>query len=229
MKVQNIFGIVLLLVLLTTTRQVYGQDAGTIKTILTNCNIIDCTGAPPMENMSLVITNNIITEIRDGIYNLPPGKENVRVFDLEGAYVLPGLWNVHTHIGDLMPDPKNILESEASPPAVIRAGRNCMDALRRGFTGIRNLGDRDYMDVFWREAFDAGIFVGPRIFASGNEITSMGGHGMDREFGAVAIEIEGPSEMRDAILEHTRHRLDWIKIMADDLQQEDLSNRPNRQ
>ena len=114
-----------------------------MKTVLTNCSVIDCTGKPPMHDMTVVITDDIIAEIRKGTYRPPSGEDNVRVFDLDGSYVLAGLWNVHTHIGDLVPDPKNILANEPSPSALIRAGRDCMDALRRGFAGIRNVGDRD--------------------------------------------------------------------------------------
>jgi imidazolonepropionase-like amidohydrolase len=200
----------------------YGQDTSKKKTVLMNCVVIDCTGTPPMENMTVVIRDDSITEIRHGTYRQSPGEKNVRIFNLEGGYVLPGLWNVHTHIGDLLPDPKNILANEPLPPSVIRSGRTCMDALRRGFIGIRNVGDRDYIDVFWREAFNAGVFVGPRIFASGNEITATGGHGTDRRFGVVAIEIDGPYEMRSAIREHKKHRLNWIKIMAGELQQDEI-------
>ena len=47
-------------------------------------------------------------------------------------------------------------------------------------------------------------------------------YGADRRFGAVAIEIDGPYEVRNAIREHTKHRLNWIKIMADELQQDEL-------
>jgi imidazolonepropionase-like amidohydrolase len=222
MKARRLVGIVSLAVLFAVVGQTYGQEGGRMKTVLTNCSVIDCTGRPPMEDMTVVITDDTITEIRKGTYRQSSGEDNVRVFDLDGSYVLPGLWNVHTHIGDLIPDPKNILANEPSPPALIRAGRDCMDALRRGFVGIRNVGDRDYMDVFWRDAFDSGVFVGPRIFACGNEITATGGHGTDRRFGIVAIEIDGPYEMRSAIREHKKNRVDWIKIMAGELQQDEL-------
>lgn len=222
MKTLRVLGIVSLAVLFTIMSQTYGQDTSRKKTVLTNCVVIDCTGKPPMEDMTVVITDDSITDIRHGTYRQSPGEKNVRIFDLEGGYVLPGLWNVHTHIGDLLPDPKNILANEPLPPSVIRSGRTCMDALRRGFIGIRNVGDRDYIDVFWREAFNAGVFVGPRIFASGNEITATGGHGTDRRFGVVAIEIDGPYEMRSAIREHKKHRLNWIKIMAGELQQDEI-------
>ena len=191
-----------------------------LTTILTNATVIDATGAPPRADSTVVIRGNRIVEIRAGRYQGPEG-DGVRVFDLEGGYILPGLWNNHSHLSDLLPDPHNILVGEPILPAAIRAGRNAMDALRSGFTSLRMTGERDYIDVAWRDAFDAGVFVGPRIIASGNPITATGGHGADG-IGVVAIEIDGPFEMRRAIREDIKNGADFIKIMVDELQPDEI-------
>jgi imidazolonepropionase-like amidohydrolase len=203
----------------------YARDAGNLKTVLTNCVIIDCTGEAPKQDMTVVITGNIITEIRRGVYRQPRGEKNVRVFDLKGAYVLPGLWNVHTHLADLLPDPKKIQDNEPLQPALIRAFRNCMDGLRRGFTGLRNVGDRDYIDVFLREAFDAGVFVGPRIFASGYGLSKSRRYG--NRPGSFHIGITEPSEVKKAIQENITNGANIIKIFADRLQQDELETAIN--
>ncbi len=41
------------------------------------------------------------------------------MIDLEGGYILPGLWNNHSHLADLLPDPKNVLVNEPLLPAAI--------------------------------------------------------------------------------------------------------------
>ncbi len=94
--------------------QVYSQNTGEIRTILTNCNVIDCTGNPIMEDMTIVITGNRITEMSNRRYRGSDQANDVRVLDLDGAYVLPGLWNMHSHLSDLHPDVNNILGTEAS-------------------------------------------------------------------------------------------------------------------
>ncbi len=221
MKVLRVLGIVSLVVLSTTISRTYGQETGSIRTILTNCSVIDCTGKPPMENMTVVITGNTITEIKRGTYRQSSGEKNVRVFDLKGAYVLPGLWNVHAHLDDLLPDPKHLLDDEPVGRSAIRGGRNAMDSLRRGFTGVRIVGERDYLDVAWRDAFESGVFLGPRIFASGNPITATGGHGWE-PVGPVAIQIDGPYEMRKAVREHIKNGVDHIKIMDTELSLDEL-------
>ena len=221
MKVLRVLAIVSLLVLFAVVSQTHGQETGSMKTILTNCVVIDCTGKPPMEDMTVVITGNTITEIKRGTYRQSSGEKNVRVFDLNGGYVLPGLWNVHAHLDDLLPDPKHLLDDEPVGRSAIRAGRNAMDALRRGFTGFRIVGERDYLDVAWRDAFESGVFLGPRIFASGNPITATGGHGWE-PVGPVAIQIDGPYEMRKAVREHIKNGVDHIKIMDTELSLDEL-------
>ena len=158
--------------------QVHAQRPAAGVTVLTNATVIDATGAPPRSNVSVVIEGNRIARIDPGPYR-PDAATSARIIDLEGAYVLPGLWNNHSHPSDLLPDPKNILSYEALLPAAIRAGRNTMDALRRGFTGLRVTGERHFIDVAWRDAFEAGVFVGhgsfPRAIPSPPPAATAGG------------------------------------------------------
>jgi len=221
MKALRVLGIGSLVVLFAGVNQTYAQDTSSMNTVLTNCSVIDCTGKPPMENVTVVITGNTITEIERGTYRQSPAENNVRVFDLNGGYVLPGLWNVHAHLDDLLPDPKHLLDNEPVGRSAIRAGRNAMEALRHGFTGLRITGERDYLDVAWRDAFESGVFIGPRIFACGNPITATGGHGWE-PVGPVAIQIDGPYEMRKAVREHIKHGVDHIKIMDTELSLDEL-------
>jgi imidazolonepropionase-like amidohydrolase len=178
------------------------------KTVLTNCTIIDCTGRGPLKNMSIVIVGNTITDILQGSYEKSAKEEHVRVLDLEQGYVLPGLWNVHTHLSDLLPDPNHLLDNEPLPSAVIRAGLNAMDGLRSGFTGIRTVGERGFLDVAWRDAFNGGFFMGPRIFASGDVVSPTGGHRGD-----IATGADGPAEVRKAVRTQIQNDVNWIKIM----------------
>jgi imidazolonepropionase-like amidohydrolase len=179
-----------------------------MKTILTNCTVIDCTGKAPMKDMTVVIEDDKIAELKPGAYRQAAGEGEVRVFDLEGGYVLPGLWNVHAHLGDLFPDARHLLKESAIDRA-IWAGRNAIDALRVGITGIRVAGECDFIDVAWKRAFDAGVFVGPRLFVCGKYICATGGHGWD---GPNAVEVDGPYEMRKVVREQLKHGADQIKL-----------------
>ena len=182
-----------------------------MKTVLTNCTVIDCTGKLPMRDMTVVIEGDRIAELSPGAYQTAAHEGETRVFDLESGYLLPGLWNVHTHLGDPFPDPKRLLFSETALDRAIRAGRNVMDALRIGVTGIRTVGEPDYIDVAWKRAFDGNVFVGPRLFVCCKAISITGGHGYT---GGLNAEVDGPYEVRKAVREQLKHGADQIKLMV---------------
>jgi imidazolonepropionase-like amidohydrolase len=173
-----------------------------MKTALTNCTVIDCTGKPPMKNMTVVIEGDQIAALNPGVYQQVDGEGKARVFDLKGGYVLPGLWNCHAHPGDVFPHTpaaEHVMSTESPIARTIRAGRNATDALRRGTTSIRVVGEPSLIDTAWKRAFDAGTFVGPRVFACGDAI----GAGM----------VSGPYEMRRTVREQLKRGADQIKLM----------------
>jgi imidazolonepropionase-like amidohydrolase len=223
MKGFNIVFILMFLILCSMVNTTHAHNKGTKKTILTNCGVIDCTGNPPMEDMTVVITGNRITEITKGKHLPAAGEKNGLVIDLKGAYVLPGLWNMHVHLSDLLPDVHDMLGTEATLPSAIRSGRNAMDALKRGFTGLRIVGERDYADIAWRDAFDAGVFAGPRIYASGKIVTSKRSRYSAEQGWPVEIFADGLEEMRKALEENIAKGIDLVKIFAPDLNDEEMA------
>ncbi|MGD9345803.1 MAG: amidohydrolase family protein [Candidatus Aminicenantes bacterium] len=210
-------GVILFSLLVPVFASYAGEENVAQKTILTNCNVIDCTGEPFIEDVTVVIVENRITEIKKGAYSKPSDEKNIKVYDLDGGYVLPGFWNVHMHLAALLPDPNNIVDTETLPSAVMRAALNAMDGLRWGFTGIRTVGEREYLDIALRDIFDAGFLMGPRIFCSGEVVSITGGHRGDVKSGA-----DGVAAVRKAIRERVVHGVDWIKIMGVEMLQDEL-------
>jgi imidazolonepropionase-like amidohydrolase len=191
--------------------QIWDLGVSSMRSYLTNFSLIDCTGAPLQENMTLVMEGDRIIEIISGSLSPHAHRESQRVFDLKGGFVIPGLWEVHTHLGDLIPDPHNYLETESINDYAIRAGRNAIEALKAGITGIRTVGDAAFVDVAWKKAFETGILVGPRLFVSTRAISVTGGHG----HGTLgALEADGPDEMREAVQDNLDHGADLIKLMV---------------
>lgn len=193
------------------------EQSSQLKTVLTNCHVIDCTGKEPMKNMTVIIIGNRIAEIRQGPYRKSADEKNVRLLNLENGYVLPGFWNVHMHLAALLPDPNHLQDDESLSSAVIRAGLNAMDGLSHGFTSVRTVGEREYLDVAWRDTFDQGIFMGPRIFTCGEEVSITGGHRGDIPSGA-----DGVAEIRKAVRTRIVHGVDWIKIMGVEMLPDEL-------
>ncbi len=62
---------------------------------LTNCRMIDGTGAPPVDNATIAIKDSVIAAVGpDDSIAIP---ENATVTDLEGLTVIPGFINAHVH------------------------------------------------------------------------------------------------------------------------------------
>lgn len=66
--------------------------------ILTNAWLIDGTGAPAVDNAWIRIADGRIAAVGRGAAPVAPG---ARVLDLKGRTVLPGLSDMHVHLGEL--------------------------------------------------------------------------------------------------------------------------------
>src|SRR6266849_7822350 len=64
--------------------------------VFTHVTIIDATGAPSKPDMAVVITGDRITAVgKTGKVSVPGGAQ---VVDATGKFLIPGLWDMHTHI-----------------------------------------------------------------------------------------------------------------------------------
>jgi imidazolonepropionase-like amidohydrolase len=187
----------------------------TAATVLNNVNIIDATGSPLQKNRHIIIQDNRISAIGSGAFKgLQSGDQ---VLDLDGAFVIPGLWNVHVHLTGLLPH-NHALDDASHGAKVIRAGVNAMEGLRYGFTALKSVGEEGYIDVVWQQAFDEGFLMGPRVFASGEPVSPTAGHRGKVEKGA-----DGPSEIRKTVRERvqkgaTAIKLYDVEMLPDELQ-----------
>ena len=173
-----------------------------MKTILTNATLIDCVNPQPRPDTTVVVNEGRITQIAQGPAAVDSA--DAQVVDLKGAYLLPGLWDVHIH-----PDYLS-LNDMPLPEQVTLFGHKLMAALTEsGIIGMRCAGAHHYMDVAWKRAFDSGQHVGPRLFASGHFLTTTGGHFLTSGH---ALEVDGPYGWVKAIREQIKNGVDHIKL-----------------
>lgn len=69
--------------------------SGSRTTYLTNCRLIDGTGALPVDNAVIAIKGSVITVV--GANNSVAIPEGAKAIDLKGATVMPGFINAHVH------------------------------------------------------------------------------------------------------------------------------------
>jgi imidazolonepropionase-like amidohydrolase len=174
-----------------------------MRTVLKNATLVDCVSPVASPGCAVVIEKGRIAEIHhDG---RQPATGDSTVIDLAGGYLMPGLWDVHIH-----PDYFMTLAEMPIADQVALFGHRLMSALTEsGITGFRCAGAHHFMDVAWKRAFDSGQFVGPRLYASGNFLTTTGGHFLTSGH---AIECDGPYGFVKAIREQIKNGVDHIKL-----------------
>lgn len=148
---------------------------------------------------TVLIDGGRIVGVESGRTELPDGIEVTQY----GGTVLPGLIDCHTH-----------LVADSTFGGLERAGtmpEEALDAVIEeslrahavaGVTTVRDLGDRAYRTLAFRER--AGL---PRVVASGPPLTTRDGH---CHFLGGAVVDDG----RAAVIEHADRGVDLIKVMA---------------
>jgi len=131
---------------------------------------------------------------------------DVEVASYDGT-LLPGLVDPHVHLvadGELGSLERVRSMADEEIDAVI--SRTLAQEARHGVTTVRDLGDRGYRTIGFRDAAAPGV---PRIVASGPPFTTEDGH--CHYLGGAA---EGSGAIRTAMAEHLDRGVDVVKVMA---------------
>jgi imidazolonepropionase-like amidohydrolase len=173
-----------------------------MKTILSHANLIDCVEPTVRPDTAVVIEDGRIQAILPSAAARDAG--DAQVIDLEGAYLLPGLWDVHIH-----PDYLSLADVPLADQVTLFGHHLAAALTESGIVGLRCAGAHHFMDVAWKRAFDSGQHLGPRLFASGHFLTTTGGHFLTSGH---ALEVDGPYGWVKAIREQIKNGVDHIKL-----------------
>jgi len=142
--------------------------------------LIDGTGAPPMERQALVLREGRIAAVLPQADLTRTQLQDASVLDLGEATVLPGLIDTHAHLTfNAGPDHETVrraVVTESDERLALRSIANAQAHLAGGVTTIRDTGGRGFVTLAVRDAVRDGLVVGPRIQASGPAITTTRGH-----------------------------------------------------
>lgn len=178
--------------------------------------LIDGRGGAPVSNAVILIEGERITAAGSGL-TIPAGYE---VIDLGSATVLPGLIDCHTHVTG---QPENYYDDNFRKSAIdlaVTAHLYARRTLEAGFTTIRDVGAREFVDVALRNAINAGKIPGPRMQVATLTVGATGGHGDLNgfspylKFDNFSGIADGVDEIRKLIRFEIKHGADVIKMLA---------------
>ncbi|HWZ01252.1 MAG TPA: amidohydrolase family protein, partial [Edaphobacter sp.] len=183
------------------------QPSAAPTVLLRDVRLIDGTGAPPQEHVSLLLRNGRIEKIGERLI-VPSG---VQVRELSGKTVMPGLISAHSHLGLIVED----AESSASGYTRENVTAQLKQFERYGVTTILSLGANRDLVYALRDEQRRGRLEGATIFTAGRGIGVPGGA---PGLLAAADQIYRPAtadEARKDVDELAAHRADIVKIWVD--------------
>ena len=149
--------------------------------------------------------------------------QGYEIVDLKGAYLLPGLIDLHVHLALSGKPPK----AESKPKdygklyklltgnKAVRAAAKQMVAgyakteVMSGVTTIRTVGGVLDFDAQVRDLINEGKLKGPRIIASNTGVSVPGGHFA----GSIATAVSSPEEARELVRQIADTKPDLVKLM----------------
>jgi imidazolonepropionase-like amidohydrolase len=155
-----------------------------------------------------VIPDALVIVEGDRIARVVPGDrapEGAAVIDLRRYTGIPGLIDAHTHITyfwDRQAGTRPLGQRRRPAVTVFLAQDNARRTLETGVTTVRDLGASNETDFAMRDLINMGAMIGPRMFVSGQGLSSRAGAAPDAE------------AMRRTTEERIKGGSDWIKVYA---------------
>lgn len=192
-------------------------------TALVGGTLIDGTGAGSKMNTTILIKGKVIEKV--GSTEMVKVPKDCQVYDVRGKSVMPGLMDLHVHLS--MGERDVLVPSVALPPTLgqsltfigIKGFAHARRSLDMGFTTLRDVGDVGFLSVALRDAVSTGLVEGPRIVASGQFLTTTGGHSDALPCWVKRVDEESNvADGREGVLKAVRRQIrmktDWIKFFA---------------
>lgn len=155
-----------------------------------------------------------------GIEKEVPSAADIKVIDLGGRYIMPGLINMHVHLAGNGKPRKKQRDNEKLVKTLMGTALSRAVAykivsdfakteLLSGVTTIRTVGGLGDIDTKLRDEVVAGKKTGPRILAANEGISVPGGH----MAGSVAVAAGSIDEALKQLEHAENEKADLIKIM----------------
>lgn len=186
-------------------------------TLVSNGQLVDGNGGPPLRDAALVIEDGTI-RYAGPVAAAPAVPPGARRIDARGGTILPGLVEAHFHPTYF--DVAALEDLDIKYPVeyvTLLAAANARLALECGYTAARSGGSLFNIDVWLKKAIDNDLTPGPRLASSGREICGVGGlMDWNPDFRRIGMEglvllVNGPVEARAAVRKLVKDGVEWVK------------------
>ena len=174
---------------------------------IVGASVVDLNGRAAIADAAVIVEGDRIKAVGPAASTpMPPGAEVIRA---AGKWVVPGLMNMHTHYGLVLPGRQGAeLANETEAALALRMAANARLSLMSGVTTTRSTGESRGADYALRRAIERGETMGPRMFTAGETLNVTGGHGWNpREEG-----LDSPDAFRRVVRRRAYDGAEWIKI-----------------
>jgi len=189
-------------------------------TVVHAAHMLDGVSKELQGPVTVTLTDGRITSVKPGVVAV----DGAEVIELGDATLLPGLIDVHKHMGNAPRAPLNVFEARltvSEAEEAIGSAATARKLLEEGFTTVRSMGASDGVDLALKRAIERGWAIGPRMLVSLEPLGPTGGHSdprngidpawTDKTWGGSVVD--GPVEAMKEVREHKRSGADVIKIM----------------
>jgi imidazolonepropionase-like amidohydrolase len=187
--------------------------------LLTNARLFDGTSEEVIEGGSVWIDGRTLRRVgrADRFTDLP---DDVPRWDVGARFVMPGMTESHAHISYTNNGP---LELDKTPveQAMLQSIDNARLMLGSGFTSAISFGSVHRIDVFLRDGIERGWISGPRLAASGRDVSATGGNAdFHKDYFKPQVEglgmiVDGPWAVRRAVRSIRKNGGDIVKLFLD--------------
>ena len=186
--------------------------------VFTHAIVLDGTADMEPRPNTTVVVNDEGRIAAIGAADEATAPANAQEIDLKGAYLAPGLVNLHVHLcGSGKPTSAgaagDLIDKVVGNPIgmwylrrIIK--KHAQQQLASGVTTVRSVGDPGFADVDVRDAINAGKYQGPRLLTSGVGVTVPEGHGA----GLFAHIAKTPEQAREIVRDCFARKCDLVKL-----------------
>lgn len=169
--------------------------------------IITGDGKTVLENNAVVLDEYGKIKMVGSLENISKEFPDEKVKDFGESTILPGLFDMHVHLGYWYSQPDSFNYGEQL--IMLYALQHAQAAFERGITSIRDLSSAHGVCKNLKLAAEKGFITIPRLTHTDTGICMTGGHAWEE-----VEQVDGPWEVRKEIRKQVRDGAEWVKVLT---------------